>query len=146
MKKRLITLLVCGLFASMSFGQTQFGVGAAYYNDFGVQARAKLGVGEKLNVVPSFTYWFADFGTRFNIDGNVNYNITSVADGVSIYATGGLGLWFLSGDGIESSSDLALNLGAGSQVTNNIYVELRWLNFLCENCGNDIGFQVGYYF
>lgn len=143
MKKQLLLLSFCFLLGSVAFGQTKFGAGVAYFNDLGIQGRAKLDLGDKLGAIPSLTYYFGDF-TSIGVDGVVTYDVATVSE-FPIYALGGLN-WTRVSSGGFSNSELGINLGAGTEINTNIYVELRYLSFLCDGCGSDLGFNVGYYF
>lgn len=141
MKKQLLLFVVCMGFSALSFGQTKFGAGATYWNDLGVQARASLNLVDNIGIIPSFSYYFADGGTVISVDGNATYNIAEIGDGMPIYGLAGLNWTRLSSGGF-SDSDIGLNVGAGVQITPNIYAELFYRTVYT----GDIGLNVGYYF
>ncbi|MBT8232155.1 MAG: hypothetical protein HKO66_05885 [Saprospiraceae bacterium] len=145
MKKLLLFSFFSLCLAFTSMAQTKFGAGATYYSDFGVQGRANLDLSDGIGLIPSFNYYFTEIGTSFSIDANATYDITVVGDDLPIYGFGGLGYYSFSFGG-ESSSEIGLNLGAGTEVGGNIYIEIGWKKFFCDFCGDDIGFAAGYYF
>lgn len=147
MKKQFILLVVGLCMATVSFGQTKFGLGATYVDDFGVQARASISLGESLGVIPSFSYYFPGSGiTAYSIDVNLTYGIADLGDGMPLYILAGLDRSTVSVDGFGSNSEIGLNVGAGLDVTSSIYLELFYRKFFCDNCGGEIGFNAGYYF
>lgn len=144
--KNYLLLALLLLFGTMAFGQTTFGVGVSYDEnlDFGVHARAKLGLQEKLAVQPQFTYWFQDGFTVLSLDANLAYDVAMIGE-MPIYALGGLD-WTRISFGGASDANFGINIGAGVTVGGNIYIEPRWQKFLCEDCGSGIGVNAGYYF
>ena len=145
MKKQLLLFMACMGFAALSFGQTKFGVGATYIGDFGVQARANLDLGDKLGVIPSFSYYFTDIGSAWSIDANLTYDVAVVGDEMPIYLLGGLDYTTVSFGG-SSNSEIGINIGAGIEINSHIYIEPFWRKAFCDFCGSDIGFNAGYYF
>jgi len=145
MKKYLLLLLFVPLFSFVAVAQTTFGVGAAWQEnvDFGVEARAKLPLGETFDIIPSFNYWFTD-GTVISLDAVLAYDVATVSN-LPIYALGGLD-WTRASLGGFSNSELGINLGAGTIVGGNIYIEPRWTKFLCDGCGSSLSIHGGYYF
>lgn len=144
MKKYLLFFALSFCFALTSFGQTKFGAGATYIDDFGVQARASLGVGDNLGLIPSFSYYFTDGFTAISVDGNLTYGVAEVGDGIPIYALGGLDWTRVSSNGF-SNSEIGINLGGGLEA-GSIYGEIFYRALFCDGCGGDIGLNVGYYF
>ena len=144
MKKHILLFSLCCCFASVSFGQVNFGVGGTYVNDLGVQARANLDVSETLGLIPSFSYYFTEIGSAFSIDGNLTYNVAEIGDGIPIYALGGLDYSVFSFGG-NSDGNIGINLGAGTNVSS-IYGEIFFRKLFCDICGSDIGINVGYSF
>ena len=144
MKKTLFLFAFCFSFATISFGQVSFGVGATYLDDFGVQARASLDASDNIGVIPSVSYYFVDGFTAISADANLTYNVATVGDDMPIYALGGLDWTRVSADGF-SNSEIGINLGAGTNV-GNIYGEVFYRTLFCDGCGGDIGLNVGYMF
>ncbi|MEE9438462.1 MAG: hypothetical protein V3V14_05635 [Saprospiraceae bacterium] len=142
MKKKIFTLLAFSMITFASFGQINFGVGATYFNDLGVQARAAFDAGS-FEVVPKATYFFTKGVTVLEIDADVHFNVAEIAEN-PVYVLGGLGYHILSSS-FASTSNLGINAGAGVRISN-IFVEVKYAKILCENCGGDIAFTGGYMF
>jgi len=143
MKNLLLTFLFCFSFLAIGTSQVSFGVGGSYWNDFGVQARADVQM-DKFDIIPKFTYYFVDGATNFAIDGDVAFNVATIADENPLYVFGGPSLWRVSND-FFSSTELGLNFGAGTRFSN-IYAEVKYGFLLCDGCDGDIGFAAGYMF
>lgn len=146
MKKLFVLSFFSFCFAFTSFGQTKFGVGATYLDEFGIQARAKLDVGENLGLIPNVSYYFIDGATGLSFDANLTYNVAEIGDGLPIYVLGGLDLTRVSVSGFGSASEFGINLGGGVDITENIYGELFYRTLFCDGCGGELGLNAGYYF
>jgi len=143
MKKQLLFLSFFLFIGSMAIGQIQFGAGGTLINDFGIQGRAKIPVGDKINALPALSYFLSD-GTVFALDAVASYDVAEVAE-FPIYATGGLTFLRSSFAGFSNTANL-ISLGGGTVINGNIYAELRLLIGVGESSGNDLGINVGYYF
>jgi len=145
--KQLITFLaLIFIISGTTYGQVKFGAGLSLDDDadLGINARAKLNLQDRLDLVPMFTYWIVDGGNAFSVDALVNYHFADLGE-MPIYGLGGLGITrFSSGD--LSNSELSLSLGGGIIVKEQFYIETRWQNFFCDFCGSDLVFTGGYYF
>ncbi len=124
-------------------GQTQFGAGISYFNDIGLQGRAKIGITEKINALPAVTLYLGS-PTVIALDLIASYDVAQVEE-FPIYATGGVSISRFSVLGTSFTSE-ALSLGAGTVFNENIYAELRFLFGLGDGGGSDLGINVGYYF
>ncbi len=141
MKKQL-TLFALLFSATFAFGQTQFGAGISYWDNFGVQGRAILDLDiENIDIVPSASLYFFDGGTALALDGDVTYEITEISDGIPLYGKGGLNFTRVSGNG-SSDTELGLNLGAGVRFSGSFYGELQYRT----TYNGDLVLNVGYYF
>jgi hypothetical protein len=137
----IIAFSFCFLVAGTS--QVSFGAGATYWGDFGVQARASIEM-EKLNLIPKFSYYFVDNVTQMAFDVDAAFDIATISDQNPLYVFGGPSLYRLSASGF-SNSELGLNFGVGTQISN-LYIEAKYGFLLCDGCSGDIGFAAGYMF
>lgn len=148
MKNLLLTTALFFCFLIVGNSQVSFGVGASYWNDFGVQARANIEMAS-FDIIPKFTYYFTDGATVMALDADVAFDVANIGDDTPIYAFAGPSLRRFSADlgafGSVSSTDLGINIGAGARFSN-IYVEAKYGFLLCDGCGGDIGFAAGYMF
>jgi len=143
MKNLLLTTALFFCFLIVGNTQVSFGVGASYWGDFGVQARANIDM-EKFDIIPKFTYYFADGLTVIAFDADVAFDVANIGDDTPIYVFGGPSLYRASASGF-SNSELGINAGAGARFSN-IYVEAKYGFLLCDGCSGDIGFAAGYMF
>lgn len=134
-------VLVIGLMTSAQ-AQVALGVGAQYTpgfdGTFGLQANALVGISEKLDISPSFTYFFSD-DADYAIDADLHYNLLVVGDAFSFSPFAGIN--YLAG----TDNNIGFNLGLSLQIkTENgaIYLEPKYMidNF------EDFVFTAGYFF
>lgn len=148
MKNLLLTTALFFCFLIVGNSQVNFGVGASYWGDFGVQARADIAL-ESFDIIPKFTYYFADGGTVMTFDADAAFNVATIGDDSPIYAFAGPSLYRVSVDlgpfGSASSTELGLNAGVGARFSN-IYVEAKYGFVLCDGCESELGFAAGYMF
>lgn len=141
--KKLFTaaILVLGLISTTQ-AQVALGVGAQYTpgfdGTFGLQANALVGISEKLDISPSFTYFFSN-DADYAIDADLHYNLLVVSDAVTFSPFAGIS--YLAG----TDNNIGFNLGLSLQVkTENgaIYFEPKYMvdNF------EDFVFTAGYFF
>ena len=142
MKKLLLACsLVFGLSVSMQ-AQLAFGVGAQYTpgfdGTFGLQGKALVGISDKLDISPSFTYFFSN-QADYAIDADLHYNLLVVGEAFSLSPFAGIN--YLAG----TDNNIGFNLGLSLQVKTEdgaIYLEPKYMvdNF------EDFVFTAGYFF
>lgn len=143
MKKYLLSVIFfLALFGTTSTAQIALGVGAQYTpgfdGTFGLQANALIGLSEKVDVSPSFTYFFSDIAD-YAIDADFHYHILVIGESVALNPFAGIS--YLAG----TDNKVGFNIGLSLQVqTENgaIYFEPKYMidNF------KDFVFTAGYFF
>lgn len=141
MKNLLLTTALFFCFLIVGNTQVNFGVGASYWNDLGVQARADIEMGS-FDIIPKATYYFGD-ATVMTFDVDLAFDVASIGEN-PLYAFAGPSLYRVSIAGF-SSTELGINAGLGARFSN-IYVEAKYGFLLCDGCSGDIGFAAGYMF
>lgn len=129
--KKIILTIVFTFIAIATFSQTKVGLQVNYATkiEFGVGAKASFSITDKIDIAPSFNYYFgpssdsstglfrSSVSTSFfaiNADGHYNFEID---DKLTVYPLAGINLSFFSvsvgGFGSASTSSFGLNLGGG---------------------------------
>lgn len=130
MKKLLViisSIALIGLVSSQANAQVRFGGGLAFgegVEELGITANALIGLSEKVDIQPSFTYYFTpSIISYWELNADVHYSITS-SDAVDLYAIGGINYsrfgFELDIFGIPvdaSASEVGANLGLGANFS-----------------------------
>lgn len=135
-------------YSTFGLSQLRLGAGATYLiedSQFGVHGRAYINdVTEDFDLIPQFSYFIEDGATKIAIEANVAYELVLISDSVPIYGFGGL-LWSRWASGDLTNTDLGINLGIGSVISEKVYVEPKYFLGFCKGCSS-FGINVGYYF
>ena len=143
MKKVIYTILCVCLFAIAGNAQVNFGLGATYLNNLGVQARAEISL-NSFNLEPKVSYYFVDNVTQLSFDVDATYNLVNFGDEYPLYVLAGPTLFRSSSSGF-SNSDLGFNLGAGLGISH-LRFEIKYTTIFCDNCNGQIGGNLAYMF
>jgi len=125
MKNRLLTILVFTFLSITGYSQIHLGGGLQYLFDaqkFGVQAKSKIGLTEKVDLAAAGTLYFGE-GTRFGIDADVQYHLFSLGS-IDVYPLVGFNI--LTGD----TGGIQLNAGLYSDFLVNermYYIEPKFI-------------------
>jgi hypothetical protein len=113
-------LLLVSLATAASAQRTHFGfrVGANFdSNDILLGAHLTAHLTDRLELYPSFDFYFPDDGTLLGFNGDLKYSFPT-GSSLSIYAGGGLNLLYFSNEG-ESDTDVGANLIGGFETRGN---------------------------
>ncbi|MFT4534766.1 MAG: hypothetical protein ACJA1A_000306 [Saprospiraceae bacterium] len=144
MKKIIYTLLCFALFSTIVSGQLEFGIGATYLNNLGVQVRADIPLIDGFDVEPKVSYYFVDNATVLSFDADATYDLINFGDSNPFYLLVGPTLYRTSTSGF-SDSNLGFNLGAGLGISNLVF-EIKYTTLFCDNCNGQVGGNVAYMF
>ncbi len=123
MKKTTILLaftLALLLSVSTTFAQSRVGGGLAYGTEvesLGIGINGEFSATDKINIAPSFIYYFGDDNVSWwEVNGNINYIFSESS--ATVYGITGLNLTGITVDlgpfGDASDTEVGLNIGIGS--------------------------------
>jgi len=115
-----LTIVAILFMAFSAQSQSRFGVGLAYGSEIesiGIGANAEFNAGGRINIAPSFIYYFENNNTTWwEANGNINYVFSQSS--ATVYGIAGLNLTGVSVDlgplGDASDTELGVNIGIGS--------------------------------
>jgi len=108
--------LLMTAFTQNSTAQTSLGGGLTFFkhtggSDLGLNLKAGFGLSETMEISPSFTYYFVDGFTAFDINADFHY-LFGDEGSFRFYPLGGINFYRASANGF-SSSEIQINIGGG---------------------------------